>query len=167
MTYNPKTHLLRPLEPGEIIEEGDLRINFAECRIQETSSYITGMVFDLANYTPHFRPVPIPATGWRPRSEAHLIKDEPPFSTIVWRSKYLNYGTAVSYKNDPPPIGCSHFYIIPPCDIPPLDPERERFEKWIVLRGFNIERESDGEYRYETARNSWIAWQAAARKENV
>lgn len=143
MTYNPKTHLLRPLEPGEIIEADDMH------------AHVFG----------YMRPVPVPVTtGWRPRSEAHLIQEAPKGSEVAWKGPAL---VETFPFNVTPGQVWTHFYIIPPCDLPPPDPERERFEKWIASRGFNIEREPDGEYRYETARNSWDAWQAAARKENV
>lgn len=162
MKYDKNTCLLRPLEPGEIIEADDVTIDGRGglvCRpFPGERSYTPGC------HAHYFRPVPR-TTVWRPRSEAHLIKEEPVFSTILWKAKGLNYGTGLTYKNDSPPPVYTHFFIIPPCDLPPPDPERERFEKWIASRGFNVEREPDGEYRYETARNSWDAWQAAARKE--
>ena len=151
MTYNPKTHLLRPLEPGEIIEEGDLRIDFAECRIQETHHWITGTVFDIAIHTQHFRPVPI-TTGWRPRSEVNLIK---PSDVVVWKSGHLHNTFQDGYIPSP---AWSHFLIIPPCDLPPPDPERERFEKWWATLSVPTA------LNYETA---WMVWQAAARKEAV
>ena len=152
MKYDKNTCLLRPLEPGEIIKHGDVYL-VDSSGFEPLPNVRAGNAYDSGLHPQYFRPVPI-TTGWRPLSEAHLIKDEPPFSTIVWRSKYLNYGTAVSYKNDPPPIGCSHFYIIPPCDIPPPDPERERFEKWWATSHTSVANKAD----------ALIVW-LAARKE--
>lgn len=160
MKYDPKTHLLRPLEDGEIIEEGDVRINFATCRIQETHLWITKAVFTTAIYTPHFRPVPI-TPGWRPRSEANEAFDGLTGDNIVAvscsdtsRIDTIRVVQAIHNSN------WHAFYIIPTCDLTPPDPERERFERWWKLCAPENMNATDDK---ETAYCIWLA----ARKEAV
>ena len=126
MKYDPKKHLLRPLQEGEIIEDGDMTIN----GLGLIQSQFQTDVFSNGRFMPHFRPVPIPT--WHPLSESHLLKEAPKGSRLmIWTGKKTVYWDIESpiLPND-----MVSFYIIPPCELPTPDPERERFEEYFKIR---------------------------------
>ena len=149
MNYNPKTHLLRPLEPGEIIEDGDL-IASREGLIDSVS---IGIKHKPDKHLSRFRPVPI-TTGWRPRSEAHMLRSFPLKSKVLWRNVDSMYGDALFDASVETGESWNAFLIIPPCDLPQPDPERERFEKWWRTSHTSVANKAD----------ALIVW-LAARKE--
>ena len=157
MKYDKNTHLLRPLEPGEIIEADDVTID-------GRGRLVCGPFPGERSYTPgchahYFRPVPI-TTGWRPRSEAAEAFIGLPKETLI--AVQNGDSCATGYPDLALMSPWHAFFVIPPCDIPPPDPERERFEAYIKN---SFDSLPDKERYAATKEAFWKVWQAAARKE--
>ena len=167
MKYDKSKHYLRPLEPGEIIEADDVHL-FGDAVWRPANQSRIGDRFSAVWDPAFFRPVPR-TTGWRPRSEAAEVLDglaEADLVAVCYENGVTVHGVRVAKDQ----TRWHAFFIIPPCDIPPPDPERERFEKWHrnEFPGCSLEKDLQGNYvQSQSAQDSWMVWQAAARKEAV
>lgn len=170
MTYNPNTHLLRPLLEGEEIKPGDVFVGPGLRLTTDTANAHAGKLWTADKFTVHFRPVPVPtASGWLPRREgAQSFHDsilDVDYCRILYR---WPDGMVISETYPNAEQGWTHYFVVPKPPAPdPLELSRQEFEKLCeeLSPAFGVKlsyhRNAAGQYLNGCLENSWTAWQSA------